>query len=158
MTSKSIQINYQELAFSELEKNDQELIEHALQSMKHAHSPYSHFKVGSAVRLHDGKVVTGSNQENAAYPSGLCAERVALFAAKSTSEESIDSIAVVAINREDEIADAFSCGSCRQVIMEYASLQQKPIKMLMRTAKGTVLVLEDSKELLPFHFNSDSLQ
>jgi cytidine deaminase len=156
--NKSIQISYREVSIEELNTVDQNLIQDALETMKHAHAPYSQFKVGSAVRLDDGSVVTGSNQENAAYPAGLCAERVALFAAKSQSDKSVDAIAVVARNKSDKPANAFSCGSCRQVIMEYANLQDHPIKILMQTAEGTIVVLEDSKELLPFRFNSDSLQ
>lgn len=126
--------------------------------MDKAHAPYSRFQVGSAVRLADLSVVTGNNQENAAYPSGLCAERVALFKAKSESVLDIEAIAVVARNANGEVADAFSCGGCRQVMMEYASLQQKPMRILMRDQDEQVIIVADVKALLPFHFNSSTLE
>ena len=158
MTKKSIQINFRELAFTDLNAGHQALVTAAVEAMEHAHAPYSRFRVGCAISLQGGQVITGNNQENAAYPSGLCAERVAIFAAKSQHQDPIATLVVVAKNHQQQLANAFSCGSCRQVIMEYASMQKTPITMIFRNADDRFIVLDDAKELLPFHFNSDSLQ
>lgn len=158
MTHSNLTISYELLARDQLSSKDQELIASAEASMDMAHAPYSGFRVGSAVLLADGSTFTGSNQENAAYPSGLCAERVALFAAKSQRKEAIATLVVVAKGQDQAPANAFSCGSCRQVMMEYASQQPSPIRILMQTDTGAFLVIKDVKELLPFHFNSESLR
>lgn len=155
---QSIQINYQQLTFDELTAGDGQLVRLARQAMDGAHAPYSHFHVGSAVLMADGTTVTGNNQENAAYPSGLCAERVALFAAKSQSRQPISTIAVVARNEENLPADAFSCGNCRQVMLEYASLQPSPIRVIMGSRHEHYLLIEDVRELLPFTFESTTLR
>ncbi|MBV6644702.1 MAG: cytidine deaminase, partial [Cyclobacteriaceae bacterium] len=121
-----------------------------------AYAPYSQFKVGAA--LYQGKgLTTGSNQENAAYPSGLCAERVALFSAKSKSDQAIEAIAVVAVNDQEKVADALPCGSCRQVLLEYADQQESPIRVIMRTASGEFIIVPDARDLLPFNFSSSAL-
>ena len=155
---KELKISFSEFDTSELKSSDATLLQAAIEAMQSAHAPYSGFKVGSAVLLENGEVVTGNNQENAAYPSGLCAERVALFTARSQSKTPISSIAVVAINHALNVADAFCCGACRQVIIEYASMQSEPIRVLMRSANEKIIVIDDAKELLPFHFYSESLQ
>lgn len=154
---ESIEINYVKCPFEALDAMDKALVEKAQGAMQMAHAPYSNFHVGSAVRLSDGHIVTGNNQENAAYPSGLCAERVALFAARSQSREAIETIAIVARNHKGQLADAFACGACRQVMMEYASLQDSPIRVIMGHRLGDFLVLADSRLLLPFHFEADTL-
>lgn len=125
--------------------------------MSGAHAPYSNFTVGSAVLMEDSSIVIGNNQENAAYPSGLCAERVALFSAKSLSKKPIRTIAIVARNQKKEPADAFSCGNCRQVMMEYANVQSTPIRILMGDHTGKFVVVDDVRKLLPFSFHSKSL-
>jgi cytidine deaminase len=158
MGKDAIQINFSEVERSALSSTDLQLVESAESAMDNAYAPYSGFKVGCSVLLKRGEIVVGNNQENAAYPSGLCAERVALFAAKSAYKDSIDALAVTARGKDGQGANAFSCGNCRQVMMEYASQQDEPIRILMQTEHGKFLVLSDVKELLPFHFNSDSLQ
>jgi cytidine deaminase len=154
----SIQINYREKHFSEYSEDDHLLIEQARAAMTNAYAPYSKFKVGCSVRLADNSVITGNNQENAAYPSGLCAERVALFAAKSQNKTVVDTIVVVAQTEAQTPANSFSCGNCRQVMLEYANQQDTPIRILMQTNRSTFIEVSDVKELLPFYFNSDSLQ
>lgn len=154
---ESIHIDYVKSSFDALDSSDQALVKKALEALSKAHAPYSRFHVGSSVLLKDQSVITGNNQENAAYPSGLCAERVALFAAKSQSKEEIQAIAIVARNQNDETADAFACGGCRQVIMEYASMQDHPIRVIMGDRHGDYVILENSKLLLPFHFDSKNL-
>lgn len=154
----NISIRYEHLSFEELGSLDQELVQEAFKAMDLARAPYSKFKVGSAVKLIDGQVVRGNNQENAAYPSGLCAERVALFSAKSGNAAAIDSIAIVAQNNQGLSANAFSCGSCRQVMLEYAGDQDRPYRVIMRDQKEKYIVLEDARLLLPFTFNAQSLE
>ena len=113
--------------FSELEKVDQDLIKRARNSCVSAYAPYSGFQVGSSILLDNGKIITASNQENVAYPSGLCAERVAIFYASSRFPESkILTIAVSAISKDFKIDKQISpCGSCRQVMSEYEVKQKK---------------------------------
>jgi cytidine deaminase len=154
----SVQITYQNKRFDELSPEDQSLIKCAKQAMDNAYAPYSGFSVGCAVKMANQEIVTGNNQENAAYPSGLCAERVALFGVKSKTRASIDTLVVVARSKNGQDANAFSCGNCRQVMTEYAHQQTAPIRILMQTDQSTFIEVDNVKELLPFHFNSDSLQ
>ncbi len=155
--NQSFTFEYQRLAYDELTPADQQLIDAAMQALDGAHAPYSHFQVGSAVLMADGSIVTGNNQENAAYPSGLCAERVALFAAKSQSKQPIQAITVVARNAQGEMADAFSCGNCRQVMLEYAGQQQEGLRVIMGDRTSHFIVLADTRQLLPFSFGSETL-
>ena len=156
MSIDKITIEYDVVERSAVDTTDSLLIKEADIALQKAHSPYSGFQVGCAVSLEGGKVYTGNNQENAAYPSGLCAERVALFAAKSQVSTPIETIVIVAKGKNGELADAFSCGNCRQVMMEYASHQERPIRVLMQTSQGKFVVVKDVKELLPFHFHRNS--
>ncbi|MDH5608475.1 MAG: cytidine deaminase [Cyclobacteriaceae bacterium] len=154
----SKQIDYLYLEKGQLSDNDHMLLQRAEAVLRFSHSPYSNFKVASAVLLEDGSISEGTNQENAAYPSGLCAERVALYAAKGRSHEKIKTLLVIARDALGQPADAFCCGGCRQVIMEYASLQDEPIRIVMGDHAHQFVVLANAKDLLPFHFNSSSLQ
>lgn len=154
---ESIRIEFKIVKKEELNKTEQLLVDQAISAMSGAHAPYSNFTVGSAVLMEDDSIVTGNNQENAAYPSGLCAERVALFAAKSQSKQRIRLISIVARNQKKEFADAFSCGNCRQVMLEYANQQEEPIKIIMGDHNGQYIVLDDLRNLLPFSFYSKSL-
>lgn len=155
--NKSIEIQYALLSYEELSAADKKLIDDAHAALDGAHAPYSHFHVGSAVRLQDDQIYTGNNQENAAYPSGLCAERVALFAAKSQTKQPVKAITVVARNAEGKPADAFSCGNCRQVMLEYATQQETPIKVIMSNSDQQYIVLQDLRQLLPFSFDAKNL-
>lgn len=154
----NLSINYKILEFDDLSANDRQLVLAGEQGLKNAYAPYSLFSVGSAVRDMNGKITTGNNQENAAYPSGLCAERVALFAAKSQDQTPLETIVVLAKNQEQHLADAFPCGSCRQVMIEYASLQKSPIRILMQRKEGDFILLDDVRILLPFHFDAQQLK
>lgn len=155
---KHLSISYSIVTLNELNEKEQMLFHTAEASLKNAHAPYSHFYVASALIDTNGKITSGNNQENAAYPSGLCAERVALFAAKSQSRVPISAIIVLAQNERNEKADAFPCGSCRQVMMEYAMNQQTPIKIIMQRKDGDFITIEDATLLLPFHFDSEKLK
>jgi cytidine deaminase len=145
---------------STLTENEKALLVASHQAAENAYAPYSTFHVGAAVQLKNGKVVIGSNQENMAYPSGLCAERVALFSAGSMHpNEPIESMAVTVIAEGLGFDDVITpCGNCRQVIMEYQFKQNSPIKLLMAAQDGQILVVEDAKTLLPFAFRAEGLK
>src|SRR5688500_1619777 len=135
------------------------LIHKAKDATNHAYAPYSKFLVGAAVLLEDGTVVTGSNQENAAYPSGMCAERVALFSAISQHPEAkISKIAVVAKKKGGkELVPATSCGPCRQVMLEFEIRQNKPFEVLMLNQEHQWVKASSATSLLPFCFTGASL-
>ncbi|MFN5325325.1 MAG: cytidine deaminase [Bacteroidota bacterium] len=144
----------------ELSQLDRELLEAAVASTDSAYAPYSKFHVGAAVLLETGEVVQGSNQENAAYPSGLCAERVALFAAASQHPENkICAIAITACFHDtDELLAVSPCGDCRQVLAEYEHRYQSGIRMILTAGNGKVMVVPDARTLLPLMFNADNLK
>ena len=135
----------------ELPQKDEELVEIAREISQSAHAPYSGIKVGAAVLLEDGTIIKGNNQENAVYPSGLCAERVAVFSASSLYPDTIiESIAISAFSNDHVIYDPVSpCGSCRQVLMEYEQKQKHPIKVILSGQKGKVLLIDCVADLLP---------
>jgi cytidine deaminase len=143
----------------ELSQEDHDLLMQAIQSRELAYAPYSHFRVGSAIKLANGVVVTGNNQENAVYPSGLCAERVAIFAARSSYPEVIiETIAITCRHEEQHTDKPFtSCGSCRQVMLEYELNQQEPIRILFYGESGEVWEVPNTKVLLPFFFDKSAL-
>jgi cytidine deaminase len=143
----------------DLDLESKYLIHKAKDAANHAYAPYSKFLVGAAVLLQDGTIVTGTNQENAAYPSGMCAERVALFSAISQHPEAmITKIAVVAKRKTaKELLPATSCGPCRQVMVEFESRQNKFIEVVMLNQEHRWVKASSAKSLLPFCFTSASL-
>jgi len=147
-------------AVQDLPAEDQELIREARQSMAVAYAPYSHFHVGAAVRLENGLIVKGNNQENASYPLGLCAERVALFSAGAMfAGIKITAIAVTAQSEEFSIDKPVSpCGACRQAIAEYEHRYRHPIRLIMAGESGKILVADNIGQLLPFVFSGDDLK
>ena len=144
---------------SKLPIKDADLLEIAHEAATHAYAPYSRFKVGAAVLLKNGHIVSGNNQENAVYPSGMCAERVALFyAAAQFPETPIAKIAITAIGHDEEINRPVPpCGSCRQVFLEYETKFGEPIEVIMAGEKGEVYIAKSATDLLPLSFNSDFL-
>jgi len=136
-----------------------DLLDVAHEAAKHAYAPYSRFKVGAAVLLKNGHIISGNNQENAVYPLGTCAERVALFYASAQFPETpIEKIAITAIGHECEIARPVPpCGSCRQALLEYEVKFGEPIKVIMAGEKGEVYVAKSVAELLPLSFSGDFL-
>lgn len=157
---KEIAIQYEEyVQQSELSEADRELLKMAKDCMKNAYAPYSKFKVGAALRLADGRIVCGSNQENAAFPSGLCAERVAVFAAGANYPDvPIDALAITASHLEKEVDHPISpCGACRQSLVEYEHKYGRKIKILLQGSSGHIIVFDGIESLLPFQFNSDEL-
>lgn len=143
----------------ELSINDVELLTEARKACETSYSPYSNFQVGAAVRLSDGTIVIGSNQENAAYPSGLCAERVALFhIGANYIGKSIKSIAVAAKRADQDFyLPVTPCGSCRQVMLEFEQKQENPISFIMRSGENSWIKTHSCKVLLPFSFDKNSL-
>ena len=151
MQEESISIKYKRAAISDLNESDQELVALATKCADSAYAPYSNFFVGTALKLDDGTIVKGNNQENAAYPSGLCAERVALFSASANYPNvGIDTIAVYARPTKGE-TPVSPCGSCRQVMSEYENKQDRPIRVLLVNDLN-VLEFTSSLDLLPLHF------
>lgn len=129
----------------------------AVEAARNAYAPYSRFRVGAALLLSNGVVVVGSNQENAAYPSGLCAERTALFAAGAQyPDEAVEILLLVAFSEENRVESITPCGACRQVLAETSSRYQKPFKVVM-AGKEQALVLHDNRGLLPFAFDGSDL-
>ncbi len=137
---------------NELETLDQRLLEAAYLACQSAYSPYSKFNVGAAVRLSSGTIVQGSNQENAAYPSGLCAERVAFFSAGAQHPNDPIVAAAVVTDSSMPILEFSPCGGCRQVMLETEDRQGSPIRFMMQTGDSNVLVSKDVAQFLPLSF------
>ena len=158
MKAFSISIPIQFLSFDELSDDDRQLVEDARQMTRTSYSPYSHFQVGAALRLADGQVFRGSNQENAAFPTGLCAERTAFFAAQANVPEVPPvCIAIAAYTNGEFTAKPVSpCGSCRQALLEAETRYQHPIRVLLYGTDG-VYIIESMKALLPLNFDSSDL-
>ncbi|MAI22432.1 MAG: cytidine deaminase [Crocinitomicaceae bacterium] len=142
----------EEWSVSELEASDRDLLHVAFQACKTAYSPYSKFSVGTAVLLASGAIVMGSNQENAAYPSGLCAERVAFFAAGAQHPNDVIVAAAVVTDSPMPVLHFSPCGGCRQVMLETEHRQGKSIRFLMQTGESNVLVSDSVSQFLPLSF------
>jgi cytidine deaminase len=144
---------------SELSESDQNLLKEAMKALENAYAPYSGFSVGAAVLLENGKIITGNNQENAAYPSGLCAERVAIFHASSQYPGVKVSAIAVSARSSKQILDkpVTPCGACRQSMSEYEVKFSSPIKIIMGGEKGPVYVGRSISDLLPLSFTSKQL-
>ncbi|MBL4653396.1 MAG: cytidine deaminase [Flavobacteriales bacterium] len=144
----------------ELTDQQQELMRRAHESGDKAYAPYSNFYVGAALLLKNGKIITGNNQENIAYPSGLCAERTAIFSAGARyPDESIEIMAITARSTEFKVDKPISpCGACRQVIAEYELRHSNNIKILLMGEVGSVYEIASIKELLPLVFNEKGLR
>lgn len=145
--------------FESLDPQSRDLISKALAAAAQAYAPYSQFHVGAAVLLDDGTIVVGSNQENAAYPSGMCAERVALYAAIAHHpQRKITSLAVAARRAGDEtLIPATPCGSCRQVMLEFEARQAQPFRVLMKTGRHQWVQARSACSLLPYSFGKETL-
>ncbi|MBC5839068.1 cytidine deaminase [Flavobacterium muglaense] len=143
----------------ELPADIQNLMELAVSTRKNAYAPYSKFRVGTALLLDNGKIVLGSNQENAAYPSGLCAERVAIFQAGAIYPEAkILKMAITAASDSNKTTEPIPpCGACRQSIAEYEIRQELPIEIYFMGETGEVYKSNSLKNLLPLLFNKNVL-
>lgn len=146
-------------SLDELEPQDAELVRLAHEATKSSYAPYSKFHVGAAVRMANGEIVTGNNIENAAYPSGLCAERVALFGAMAKFPGvAVEALAVVA-HSESKVIDepAAPCGACRQVMVEVEQVSKQPLRVLCQGETGPIMVFDGIETLVPFIFNNTLL-
>lgn len=152
---KTLTIKYKEYpSVDALNAADAELVRQAIAATEGAYAPYSGFRVGAAVRLADGCVVRGSNQENAAYPSGLCAERTAIFAASAQRPDMRDyeALAIAGRNADGGLCEASPCGACRQALLEYEQQQGHPLRVLCLMAGGAVREVGSVADLVPFSF------
>ena len=158
MQKRTIETNIEIYSFEELSQEKKDLINKAKEQVTKAYAPYSGFHVGAAIELENGVVITGSNQENSAYPSGLCAERVAMFYANAQYPEvAVKTLAIAAYTNGNFISDPVTpCGSCRQVLLETETRFEKNITILLYGTKNTYL-LENVKQLLPLCFEKSSL-
>ena len=134
MVRKEIRIGYEEYAsVEEMSASDRDLCRAAVEALEGSYAPYSHFHVGAAVRLSDGTVVKGANQENAAYPSGLCAERTAMFSA-GANYPGLDIVSIAIVARQDGricSEPVAPCGACRQVMIQYQNKAGKPMSVIL---------------------------
>jgi len=154
MEEKSLLINYSQFIISELETIDRNLISEAQKAIEGSYSPYSKFKVGAAVLLDNGIIVRGANQENASYPVGMCAERVALFyAGANYIDNNIISIAISAKNEKGEFAQAYPCGACLQVMIETQARAKQNLRIIVQKNAEIVQIFDGIESLIPFSFN-----
>lgn len=156
MTEKKINITYREYgSVDEMQPEDRELVAEAIAAMAGSYAPYSHFNVGAAVRLSNGVVVRGANQENAAFPSGLCAERTAMFAAGSTYPDADMLSVAIAGGRDGKLdaSPATPCGACRQVMAQYQTKSGKPMSVIM-AADGKIWKFDRVDDILPLIFGN----
>jgi len=157
---KKLVLSFEEYTtVEELSSTEQKLFARAREASQQAYAPYSKFKVGCALLLENGEVVTGNNQENAAYPLGLCAERVAFFNAGANHKGvKIMQAAVYAESELFTVSHAISpCGACRQAMSEYENNQGSPIPMVMGGQLGSIIKIQAVADLLPLSFGKSSL-
>ena len=144
---------------SELPKNIQKLMDKAQQARENAYAPYSLFKVGAAVLMASGEITLGNNQENAAYPSGLCAERVAIFHTGALfPNEKISAMAITARSLNQSLSEPIGpCGACRQSMAEYEQKQKSPIAVYFMGETGKIVKVDSVMDLLPLGFDAKYL-
>jgi cytidine deaminase len=143
-----------ECQLAELSDDERKLVEAAIASTQHSYAPYSHFHVGAAIMLANGIVIPGCNQENAAFPAGLCAERSAIFAAGAQyPDQPITMVAIAARNVEGQLTKlpVSPCGTCRQVMIETETRYQQPLRILLY-GQEKIYVMDGIKNLMPLSF------
>jgi cytidine deaminase len=148
---------FQQYLKAELPTEIQKLVVAADKATQKAYAPYSKLKVGAAVLMADGSIVTGANQENASYPVGICAERAVLSSIEIHEHSMIKAIAVTYSGDNMNEKPIAPCGMCRQSILEAQRRQQSPVAVYMCSPAGQIIMVEDSEYLLPFSFGSDQL-
>lgn len=159
MERLSLNISYVSCTFEDLSSEDAALVVRAKEMCEHSYAPYSKFCVGAAVSLDNGEVVCGSNQENAAYPSGTCAERCTMFYANARYPEATPLvIAIAAKNEKGQFTPTpiTPCGACRQVLIETQHRYNHSLRVLLYGA-NRVYCLDSVSDLLPFQFDADAL-
>ena len=159
MKEETLNIRYEVAQLEELSHEEQELVNKAKAATANSYAPYSHFNVGAACLLADGTVVIGANQENAAFPSGLCAERSAIFAAQSNyPEQAVTTLAIAARNAKGFLKSPIPpCGACRQVVLEMEDRYKRPVRILLYGENGTYC-FGSVKDLLPFSFVDSNMR
>ena len=154
------EISIEVLAESELEDYQRVLVDKAKEASSKAYAPYSEFQVGAALLLESGEIITGNNQENSAYPSGLCAERVAIFYANANYKDA--KYKAIAISAKKTVSGQFisvtPCGSCRQVLSEYEGKQEHKIEIIMAGDDDKYYISKSVENLLPFKFSDKYLK
>jgi cytidine deaminase len=147
-------------SIDELNADDRELLNEAQNVTTKAYAPYSNFHVGAGARLDNGKIVTGTNQENASYPVGICAERVLLSSVSSFYPDA--GISVIAISYYSKIVKSdhpiAPCGMCRQALNEFEGRIDKPIRLILGGVEGKIYVIKSARQLLPLAFDSEELR
>ena len=147
-------------SIEELPANEAALLKKALEATKNSYAPYSHFHVGAAAELNNGEIVTGSNQENASFPVGICAERV-LLSSISSQFQNIPIKTIAISYKSDEVKSdhpVAPCGICRQSLQEYEQRLHQPIRLILGGETGKIIVLEKASLLLPLGFTSEELR
>jgi cytidine deaminase len=146
--------------FHALEATDAQLFDSARKATSDAYAPYSKFRVGVAVKLENGQIITGSNQENASFPAGICAERVTLSAASSVYPGiAITDLALTYINESENSNHPISpCGICRQTLAEYEQRFGRSIRLILGGFSGEIYIINRATDLLPFAFSSQELK
>ncbi len=159
MKKIKLEIEIGTCTYSELSEDDRKLIDAAKEATRRSYAPYSHFSVGAAALLNNGVIVTGTNQENAAYPSGLCAERTTLFYANSQYPDQPVKTLVIAARTQSGFLESPipPCGSCRQVLMETEQRYNQPIRVILYGEKE-IFIINGTKDLLPLSFGSEFLE
>ena len=157
MNKKSLNIEFVE--YDSINGIDNELlglIDLAEGNLNNAYAPYSNFKVSAVCKMSNNEIVSGTNQENGAYPSGLCAERVAVFAAKSQfPDQNIDKIVIV--TEHSSQTPISPCGACRQVLIEYEITQNQPIELILKSGNSKIWHFKSIKDILPFAFDGATI-
>lgn len=160
MRAYSIEISVTEKQEAELDELESRLLAEAKSASRRSYAPYSHFSVGAAALLADGTIVTGSNQENSAFPSGLCAERTAMFYANSRyPEQPVEALCIVARDSSGQFTELpiTPCGACRQVLSETEERFAHPIRILLYGTRG-IHIVGSVRDLLPLHFDGTYLK
>ena len=159
MKTIDINIKIRFCRLEELSEEDRQLVEMAVGATNNAYAKYSNFRVGAAVRLENGLLMKGANQENAAFPVTLCAERTAIFAAQANyPEQPITAIAIAAKNENGLLSEPITpCGSCRQVMLEIEDRYKRPLRILLYGQNG-VYIVDTVKDLMPLSFVDASMK
>ena len=159
MKELKIEIGIRAFRYEELEELDRKLIDAAKEATSRSYAPYSHFSVGAAVLLGNGTIITGSNQENAAYPSGTCAERTTLFYANSQyPDQPVMTLAIAARSESGYLESPIPpCGACRQVILETEKRYWQPIRILLY-GKECIYEIKSIGDLLPLSFDASAME
>ena len=160
MPEKNLSLDFTSFPQPEdLSKQDRELLQKAIEARKNAYAPYSGFSVGASVLMDNGEIITGNNQENAAYPSGICAERVAVWNAISRFPQGNILKVFISASSRNKIVDrpVSPCGSCRQAMAEYETRQEQKIAVYFTGETGEVIRADSVSDLLPFLFDNSLL-